>query len=133
MRTMGAPAVLTASEIANLKGRKAVITGHIAKTLDEVLNIGLFKMFRAMLIVVGKRHEGANRVLQRFKAHTGNPIGTAFLQTSRTLTARHEHRGQMRFNEIARLLEGENTLAFSRQTASIVCNSGMKTVHDVMI
>jgi hypothetical protein len=133
MRTMGAPTVLTASEIANLKGRKAVITGHITKTLDEVLNIQLFKMSGTMLIVIGKCHKSANGMLEGFKAHTRNPVSTAFLQTNWALSTRNEHRGQMRFHEIARLFEGEDALAFGRQTASIICDPGVETVHDVMV
>ena len=86
-----------------------------------------------MLIIIGKRHEGTNRVLEGFKTHTGDPIGAAFLKTNGTLTAGNEHRGQMRFDDIARLLEGEDALTFGRQTASIICDSGMEAVHDVMV
>ena len=91
MRSVCTFSVFTASEITHLERRKTVIARNVAQTLDEILDIGLFKVFWAMLIVVGKRHEGANGVLEGFKAHPRDPIRAAFLKTRRTFTARNEH------------------------------------------
>nr|CAI9750461.1 hypothetical protein EQLGYNXF_EQLGYNXF_CDS_0008 [Microvirus sp.] len=123
MRAACTFSVFTASEITHSERRKTVIARNIAKTLHEVLNVGLFKVFRAMLVTIGKRHEGTNWVLQSFKAHTGNPIGTAFLKARRTFATRHKNRGRMRFNEITRLPKCKRTLTIRRQTAGIIGHS----------